>query len=99
LHTLKGKILSNFRRLTNASKKTNTEYKVTLENNPELPLSQDVEKIEISDYKLVHIKTHIYNFLYQNQERIDNIAVFNFLNSPNTYFIKGAKNSQKISVN
>ena len=99
LHTLKGKILSNFRRLTNASKKTNTEYKVTLENNPELPLSQDVEKIEISDYKLVHIKTHIYNFLYQNQECIDNIAVFNFLNSPNTYFIKGAKNSQKISVN
>ncbi|MBC8767854.1 GNAT family N-acetyltransferase [Arenibacter sp. BSSL-BM3] len=99
LHILKGQIISKFRRLTKYSKKINIEYKVTLDNNPKLPISSEVEKIEISDPKIAHVKMYINNFLYQNQEYIDHITVFSILNSPNTYLIKGLKNIQKIIVN
>ena len=99
LHVVIGKIRLYLRRPIIDPKKPISKLEISVDNNPVLPNTCDVVKMDITDKRVAPVKMQIYNFLYQNQESINNIAVLNPLDSPNTFLIKGLKSSQKITVN
>ena len=99
LHLVYGKIKSYLRRPNIDSKKTISKFEICIENDPELPKASAFMKMDISDKRLEQVKMYIYNFLYQNQESINDIVVLNLIDSQNTFLIKGTNNSQKITVN
>ena len=98
LHVVIGKIRLYLKRPIIDPKKPISKLEISVDNNPVLPNTCDVVKMDISDKRVAPVKMQIYNFLYQNQESINNIAVLNPLDSPNTFLIKGLKSSQKITV-
>lgn len=99
LHIVIGKIRSYLRRPNIDSKKTISKIEISIENDPELPKTSAFMKMDICDKRLEQVKMYIHNFLYQNQESINDIVVLNLLDSQNTFLIKGLKSSQKITVN
>ena len=98
LHIVFGNIRSYLRRPKINPNKAISKAEISIETDPELPKTCDGIKMDICDKRLAIIKMYIYNFLYQNQESINNIVVLRLLDSPNSFLIKGTKNSQKITV-
>lgn len=99
LHIVFGNIRSYLRRPKIDPNKAISKAEISIETDPELPKTCDGIKMDICDKRLANVKMYIYNFLYQNQESINNIIVLRLLDSPNSFLIKGTKNSQKITVN
>lgn len=98
-HIVLGNIRSYLRRPKMDTKNTISKVEIRIDNDPEPSKTCNGIIMDISDSSIAHIRMHIYNFLYQNQESINNIVVLSLLDPPNSFLIKGIKNSQKITVN
>ncbi|MFI1743915.1 GNAT family N-acetyltransferase [Thalassobellus sediminis] len=56
-------------------------------------------KINFSSKEYNCLKENVYNFIYKNNEHIDNVTTYKFKNLINCYIIEGKKSANKITSN
>lgn len=56
-----------------------------------------LDPIHINNNKYSYLKKNIYDFIYKNNEHIDNILIFKLITESNAYIFKGKNNSIKIN--
>lgn len=79
------------------SKIEDTSKKTIINNNVKIESEDQLLKVNLNDDALSFLKRPVYNFLYSNQESLQNVEIFNLQNELNTYIIKGMVKMQKIT--
>ncbi|NMH88223.1 GNAT family N-acetyltransferase [Flavivirga algicola] len=79
------------------SKVENDLQKIIINNNVKTALDDELREIDLNNEAYSFLKRTIFNFLYANQESINNIKLFKYKNEDDSFFIKGEKNVQKIT--
>ncbi|MCF7560793.1 GNAT family N-acetyltransferase [Sabulilitoribacter multivorans] len=71
---------------------------VTITNNVQINLSDELEYIDINEASKNFPKRLIFNFLYSSKEHFQNIKLFKYKNDANSYLIVGKKKNQKVTL-
>ncbi len=79
------------------SKIEDEHQNIIINNDVKTTLPEEFEEINLSNESFSFLKRFIYNFLYANQDSINNIKLFKYKNEVKSFLIKGEKNAQKIT--
>lgn len=79
--------------------KVNNELPHIVTSTVKMPKKEMLLQVNINDESLHVLKRTVYNFLYSNQESLNDVNIYAFKNEPDAYLIKGNKNIQKITIN
>ncbi|TGV03940.1 GNAT family N-acetyltransferase [Flavivirga rizhaonensis] len=75
------------------------EYEnIVLINNFKIEPNEVITELNLNNDSLSFLKRFVFNFLYSNQESINNVKLFRYNKETNSYIIKGQKNTQKITL-
>ena len=97
MNVLYHKFLNYKYRNKTLSKVKNRSKKIIITNNVKIESKDQLLKVNLNNESLYFLKRPVYDFLYSNQESLQNVEIFNLKNELNTYIIKGITQMQKIT--